>query len=989
MEDLKTPLVSTYSQAGAFADAFSQAGHLAAPEQNESKAESDSVEAIARRIPRLRDADDPLKLTPLRAHYLKKTLVKLEVDRELKYLSSSDALSLLGPPFRPSQSSQGVSLPFLRFLFHHFVLTFPFLRSAPPNFFADKVQVFYDRFLERNISGTDDRDEATKRRRITGKASKWTVLLMGAAIHVKGGQGSEEILRIAEQDRGRMIAAQERLRATMPGHQGPFPNAPGAGTFDVNVIGVRTKTTKKGRLGRTRHHDEFIIRTRRPSQPDHFVSRRYGDFARLADTLRMEHPDEGIRRPREVVNSTTPQIGKLALDESDSWTGGESDGRSSIEAGAFSPPHRPSSVPPVRPVPSSPQSRTSHASVPSSPNLGAHAMPKGPLAREKNRLTLRAYLRSLLYNPAISESPTLYSFLLSDPTTLSRDEERDCLAREALDAIRDDEASRFNNEASRRVTELREHLDAFKADLIQRDGLTRIFSTIKATPKVEDLPESYRALLSWGRITLASTLFSIFVGSDTSSDLFAQLKRIHGLMPYFVLRQILRISNPVAMVRAVLDVFLAQPFGQRSLLQRMFTSNLQEEARELGELANSVASKVEDDGLCERIRCYVYAPVEIQTMLREEAERERLDLMTAILRTDKLPAYSSTTAPPEALTRQQVHRVVRSSRAYELYKEYRSNLGRDDVDEGPGAVDEEGWLYEDLHVLLKCLTRLRDKEQLISLVFEGVTSDLLKDIVTIFYSPLAQVYKAANIADSLSDLQAFINDLIKTVEANEELSYTDPGKTVQIFIDLVARHEGRFYSFVHQVHSKGSGLFDGLMHWIELFINFIRGPDMEGVSTGSQRRGIGEVDLEICLPAGGDERRKALAEIDAVVVHAYRLKMIRELKMKRKLADKQVEGAASKLLGGPQSQLGFDPDDDTAFVSAMVENLGVGDAFTDEVEEVEAEEDAEDAHEGARPDHDDDDAGKKRGKMQMTPVEAAFRPSRRVTAMWMIRRRGA
>lgn len=853
------------------------------------------------------------------------------------------------------------------------MLTFPFLRSAPSNFFADKVQVFYERFLERNISGTDDRDEATKRRRITGKASKWTILLMSAAIHVKGGEGSEEILRIAEQDRGRVIAAQERLRATTPGSKGVFSSASGAGTFDVNVIGVRSVTTKKSRLGRTRHHDEFIIRTRRSSQPDVFVSRRYGDFGRLADTLRSEHPEEDMRRPpakdrrqttfaghvyasessvdevkeQEVVHSPTTQISKMSLYDSDSLTGGESEGRSSLEAGPFSPPQRPASIPPTRSVRGPSQNtKDLHTSVPSSPSLEASVLPKGSLAREKNRLTLRAYLRSLLCNPAISESPTLYSFLLSDPTALNHEEERDCVAREALDAVRDDEASRFNDEASRRVTELRAHLDAFKADLIQRDGLTRIFSTIKSTPKVEDLPQSYRALLSWGRITLASTLFSIFVGSDTSSDLFAQLKRIHGLMPYFVLRQILRISNPVAMIRAVLDVFLAQPFGQRSLLQRMFTSTLQEEARELGELANSVASKVNDDNLCERIKCFVYSPVAIQRSLREEADRERLDIMTAILKTDRLPAHSATAAPPSALTRQQVHRVVRSSRAYELYKTYKSNLRRDEVDEGPSAVDEEGWLYEDLHVLLKCLTRLRDKEQLISLVFEGVTSDLLKDIVTIFYSPLAQVYKAANIADSLSDLQAFINDLIRTVEANEELSYADPGKTVQNFVDLVARHEARFYSFVHQVHSKGSGLFDGLMHWIELFINFIRGPDVGGISTGKQRRGIGEIDLEVCLPAGGEERLKALLEIDAVVVHAYRLKMIRDLKTRRKLADKQVEEAADKLLGEKRSPLGFEADDDMAFMSAIVENLGVGDAFTDEVGEVEAEEDAEDALEG-------------------------------------------
>lgn len=51
---------------------------------------------------------------------------------------------------------------------------------------------------------------------------------------------------------------------------------------------------------------------------------------------------------------------------------------------------------------------------------------------------------------------------------------------------------------------------------------------------------------------------------------------------------------------------------------------------------------------------------------------------------------------------------------------------------------------------------------------KGNTAELLKDIITIFYAPLAQVYKAASIADSLGDLQNFISDLIRTVELAEE-----------------------------------------------------------------------------------------------------------------------------------------------------------------------------------------------------------------------------
>lgn len=51
---------------------------------------------------------------------------------------------------------------------------------------------------------------------------------------------------------------------------------------------------------------------------------------------------------------------------------------------------------------------------------------------------------------------------------------------------------------------------------------------------------------------------------------------------------------------------------------------------------------------------------------------------------------------------------------------------------------------------------------------KGNTADLLKDIITIFYAPLAQVYRAASIVDSISDMQNFINDLLRTVEQTEE-----------------------------------------------------------------------------------------------------------------------------------------------------------------------------------------------------------------------------
>lgn len=60
--------------------------------------------------------------------------------------------------------------------------------------------------------------------------------------------------------------------------------------------------------------------------------------------------------------------------------------------------------------------------------------------------------------------------------------------------------------------------------------------------------------------------------------------------------------------------------------------------------------------------------------------------------------------------------VQRCSVAYEEYKHERDELSDPEEDEGPS--NDEAWVFEDCHVLRRILTKARDKEQLIELVFE-------------------------------------------------------------------------------------------------------------------------------------------------------------------------------------------------------------------------------------------------------------------------------
>jgi hypothetical protein len=83
-----------------------------------------------------------------------------------------------------------------------------------------------------------------------------------------------------------------------------------------------------------------------------------------------------------------------------------------------------------------------------------------------------------------------------------------------------------------------------------------------------------------------------------------------------------------------------------------------------------------------------------------------MDIMTVILRTAEEPR----------LDRESLERVRRANSAYAEYVIRRDALEDPEDDEGPD--NDDAWLFEDLHVLMRIATRLRDKEQMIELIFE-------------------------------------------------------------------------------------------------------------------------------------------------------------------------------------------------------------------------------------------------------------------------------
>ncbi|KAH6670476.1 hypothetical protein B0J14DRAFT_97554 [Halenospora varia] len=801
----------------------------------------------------LKSPRDGNMLTGKQEHYLKRELIAQQVKFEVTELNSPTALQRFGAPFKSEfgeVSPLDSDLPILRYIFVHHVREFPFLDKAKEKeFWQDKLQVFLQSFANKHISSSEDRLEETKRRKLSIKSQKLVELMMVSGIPTASGY--EERIRFSELEVVDAGAIDHGVLSTMP--EGHYNNG-----WDVNVAGVRTTMVKRNI--RYHKHAEFILRVKRKGELEFFIGRRYGDFHRLYKRLRTELPGKVLPpMPRKNKQSSTASNLLSAVKG-----GGDDDDNSSVSSVSTTGTMLDKSMNNL----SVKDHRRSGSAVslgrssprPSTEGRERPIMDSEPvtLFRENQRISLRAFLRTLLSNAQIANTRAMSEFLTFEPLTPTDADVEDISRRKAMDEKRVEEQKRFYEIARKRAAELDVYMEQFRRDIIESNGLTKLFAEIKDKPTIQDLSMQYRKFAEWLRIEVAATIYHLFLAEDNSPELFAQAKKIHSMIPYTIIKNAIRIANPAAVMSSILDIFLAQPFGARSLMQRIFSLTLNDGIRSFQKSINSLVTKIDEPVFCEKLKKFSDADEDIKNEIRLDSETEDVDLLIAILRSESItPALNSS----------QIGKIYNAWVAW--------NSAVDNVDE---EMKQGAQLFSYLKQLLKLYTRQRDKSMMLSMIEEPVTLQLLRDLFTIFYEPLVRVYKSANVYNSVTDFAVFIDDMIQVVDKCREQDVSaDPNQTVQAFIDLCQRHEHNFYKFVHEVHTHDNGLFTQLMGWIEDILEFLRqGPkagklDINALMAGAVS--VGQLDKE-----------KAITEIDSLIAWQEARKKWHSDKTRQKMA---------------------------------------------------------------------------------------------------------
>ncbi|KGO69954.1 protein of unknown function DUF3818, PX-associated [Penicillium italicum] len=836
-------------------------------------------------------------LTGKQEHYLKRELIAREVRSEIFELNSPTALQRFGAPFRSDFGEVAPvdsELPILRYIFVHHVRNFPFLDQArEKEFWQDKLQIFLESFANKHVSSSEDRLEETKRRKLARKCEKLVELMMVSGVPTASGY--EERIQFSEMEIVERGAQDSGLLANMP--EGNSING-----WDVNVAAVRTTSVK--RTVRYHQHAEFIIRVRRHDKQEVHVGRRYGEFVKLHKRLRTELPGKQLPPlPRKNKSSSTSSWWGSSADDDASSLSSFSTQETSVAEDRLSAPTL--SAGNLRRSISRGSMRSTKSPRASTSDVSRATV----LYREEQRVSLRAFLRTILQNKRIAESKVMEEFLTARPIELNEEELIDVQKRKSMDAVRIEEQKKFYEIARQRAAELDVYMERFRREIVESNGLTKLFAEIREKPSIADLSPQYQKFAEWLRIEVAATIYHLFLAEDNSPELFAQAKRIHGLVPYTLMKNVIRIANPAAVMSGVLDLFMAQPFGSRSLLQRIFSLTLHESIKDFQKSIDSLASKVEDTILTQKLKSFADAEEDIKNEIRAEAVSDDVDIIVAILRSELLS--------PE-LTPDQIGKVFNGYVAWNYAVE---NV---DLEMQQGAQ----W-FAHMKQLLKLYTRQRDKAMMLSIVEEPVTLQLFRDLFTIFYEPLVRVYKSANVYNSITDFAHFADDAIGVIEsAQRQAASADPNQTVQAFIDLCARHEANFYKFIHEVHQHDNGLFQSLMGWIEEILDFLRnGPaggkmDINALFQGAV--GVGQIDKNL-----------ALTEINQLIKWQEDRKRWHLNKTRQKMA---AEGTSGETIPGATTFKGSDFGLD----EADLEDLTISDEASDASDEDSGDEDMDD-----------------------------------------------
>jgi len=189
-----------------------------------------------------------------------------------------------------------------------------------------------------------------------------------------------------------------------------------------------------------------------------YVGRRYGNFSKMHKRIRTELPGKVLPPlPRKNKNSTHSSFLSVGADDDASSVSSVSTQNTNPDGAGDS---------------GSLRHLMGHGRSASiqrnSPRVsGEYSREKVTLYREDQRVSLRAFLRTLLQNEQIAQTKAIHEFLTANPVKINEEEMGDIQRRKEMDEKRIEEQRQFYEIARQRARELDVYMERFRRDIVE------------------------------------------------------------------------------------------------------------------------------------------------------------------------------------------------------------------------------------------------------------------------------------------------------------------------------------------------------------------------------------------------------------------------------------------------------------------------------------------------------------------------------------------
>ncbi|CCH60056.1 hypothetical protein TBLA_0C02460 [Henningerozyma blattae CBS 6284] len=491
------------------------------------------------------------------------------------------------------------------------------------------------------------------------------------------------------------------------------------------------------------------------------------------------------------------------------------------------------------------------------------------------RLLLRQYLRKLLNNKEISQSKILIDFLtlnsIDEKTLFDKNKNKNLIGKinnNQLTDIKNFETELFQRKLYiTKINKILKNFNTFKKLLLRdKQFLFLISNELKEKNSIQKLSNEFKSLIDWFKLFLSFTIYKVFIGNTdkNSHGFYNQIRRLHKLMPYAMMSQILKISNPMVIMKSLIDLFLVSPFGNYSLLQSMFSTILNEDLKHQSKIIKKLEMKIIQENkhsskLIKPLKHFIikderYNKIDFTNETNDSSnslpvcftvlnEMLKLKLITKELVNELKYSYNLWNA--ENIENETLEddfdddydstdiTMMKTQNSKKSSSKLTKSSSSSTLNSSTSTIKKsttkkiiiKSSYYQSFQELFRLYIKERDKKIMRKMWQDPELTQLLKYFINLIYDPMVQIFKIMKADVGLKIFEKFMNDLIRLIDSviNDGNEIYTQANVIKSINDLIDKHQDAFYDLIHEMYVKDKdGVIDGYVVWINKLLGFLK-----------------------------------------------------------------------------------------------------------------------------------------------------------------------